>query len=59
MLPAPMESSRGRFETIEADGGETSKFALSAQRQTALAELRPFEEVEWVRNLSLCCSMPW
>jgi hypothetical protein len=46
MLPAPVESSRDQSETIAADGGETSKFVQSAQRQTALAKLKPSEEVE-------------
>jgi hypothetical protein len=46
MLPAPRESSRQQSETTGADGGETSKFVQSAQRQTALAKLKPSEEVE-------------
>ena len=40
-----MESLRHRFETIAADGGETSNSMQSAQRQTALAEPWPSEEV--------------
>jgi hypothetical protein len=46
MLPALMESSRHQSETTGADGGETSKFVQSGQRQTALAKLKPYEEVE-------------
>jgi hypothetical protein len=49
MLPAPMESWRDHFETIGAGGGETSNSMQSAQRQTALVERWPFEEVEQVR----------
>jgi hypothetical protein len=53
MLPAPVESLRDRFETIGADGGEMSNSVQSAQRQTALAKLKPFEEVERIRGESL------
>ncbi len=59
MLPAPMESSRHQSETIGADGGETSKFVQSAQRQTALAKLKPSEEVECIGVESLRRRISW
>jgi hypothetical protein len=59
MLLAPMESLKGRFETIGADGGETSNSVQSAQKQIALAKLKPFEEVERIRGESLRRAIPW
>jgi hypothetical protein len=58
MLPAPVVFSQGRFETIGGDGGEMSNFAQSAQRQIALADSKPSEEIEWVWGESFRRSIP-
>jgi hypothetical protein len=58
MLPAPMASSQDRFETVGGDSGETSNFVQSAQRQIALADSKPSEEIEWVWGESFRRSIP-
>ena len=51
MLPRPMAALWHRFETVGGDGVEMSNSVQSAQRQSALAGPRPFEEVERFRSV--------